>query len=147
MKKILIGGLIFILSAAVTISALAFGGQAPDVLPSEGGKALNQYLACADDCKYGNFIDADNDGICDNREERRDCWQNGSCQAGNFTDADNDGICDNCGHKQGGLQARLRQESSNFIDDDNDGVCDNKENNCGNRSRQNCGSRGQNKRG
>ena len=31
MKKILIGGLIFILSAAVTISALAFGGQAPDV--------------------------------------------------------------------------------------------------------------------
>ena len=71
----------------------------------------------------------------------------GSCQAGNFTDADNDGICDNCGHKQGGSQARLRQESSNFIDDDNDGVCDNKENNCGNRSRQNCGSRGQNKRG
>lgn len=204
MKKILIGGLIFILSAAVTISALAFGGQAPDVLPSEGGKALNQYLACADDCKYGNFIDADNDGICDNREERRDCWQNGSCQAGNFsdidndgicdnkegkreceqngscqanltdadnngicdnreerqdcwqngscqagnfTDADNDGICDNCGHKQGGLQTRLRQESSDFIDDDNDGVCDNKENNCGNRSRQNRGSRGQNKRG
>lgn len=176
MKKILIGGLIFILSAAVTISALAFGGQAPDVLPSEGGKALNQYLACGDDCKYGNFIDADNDGICDNREERQDCWQNGSCQAGNFsdidndgicdntegkreceqngscqagnfTDADNDGICDNCGHKQGGLQTRLRQESSDFIDDDNDGVCDNKENNCGNCSRQNCGSRGQNKRG
>jgi len=38
------------------------------------------------------FIDADNDGVCDNAKS-------GSCpyanQAGGFVDADNDGVCDN----------------------------------------------------
>jgi len=38
------------------------------------------------------FVDADNDGICDNA-------QSGSCpyanQTGGFVDTDNDGVCDN----------------------------------------------------
>ena len=38
------------------------------------------------------FVDADNDGVCDNAKS-------GSCpyanQAGGFVDADNDGVCDN----------------------------------------------------
>ncbi len=38
----------------------------------------------------GNFVDADNDGVCDNREERP-CGNRGD----GFVDADNDGVCDN----------------------------------------------------
>ena len=51
----------------------------------------------------GNFVGADNDGICDNQGY------------GNFVDADNDGVCDNRGNGNG-----------NFVDVDNDGVCDNR---------------------
>lgn len=35
----------------------------------------------------GNYVDADNDGVCDN-------WQNGG-YGGNYVDADNNGVCDN----------------------------------------------------
>jgi len=37
----------------------------------------------------GNFIDKDNNGICDNFESR-----GSKGQGGNFVDADGDGICD-----------------------------------------------------
>ena len=45
-------------------------------------------------CKNGNFVDANGDGICDNNKN----W--------NFTDANGDGICDNCNDncKQLGFQ-------------------------------------------
>ncbi len=33
----------------------------------------------------GNFVDENNDGICDNRA---------NCQGQNFVDEDNDGVCD-----------------------------------------------------
>ena len=35
-----------------------------------------------------NFVDADGDGICDNRGAGLDCW---------YVDADGDGVCDNYG--------------------------------------------------
>ena len=35
-----------------------------------------------------NFVDADGDGICDNRGTGRGCW---------YVDADGDGVCDNYG--------------------------------------------------
>ena len=35
---------------------------------------------------YCNFVDADNDGICDN----------GDTHCSSYLDANNDGICDNC---------------------------------------------------
>lgn len=46
-----------------------------------------------------NFIDDNNDGICDNYADRA-CPQNGTgngygCGNGNFVDENNDGICDN----------------------------------------------------
>jgi len=46
-----------------------------------------------------NYVDADSDGRCDN--------YSGSC---NYVDVDNDGRCDNCG--------------SYFVDVDGDGICD-----------------------
>ncbi|MGN0499888.1 MAG: hypothetical protein ACI4HK_01940, partial [Ruminococcus sp.] len=56
--------------------------------------------------KNGNsvgYVDADNDGICDNRSSGK-----------GFIDADNDGICDN------------RNSGKGFVDADNDGICDNR---------------------
>ena len=35
-----------------------------------------------------NFVDANGDGICDNRGTGRGCW---------YVDADGDGVCDNYG--------------------------------------------------
>lgn len=46
------------------------------------------------------FVDADDDGICDN------------CTGTGFVDVDGDGICDNC-------------TGTNFVDADGDGICDN----------------------
>ena len=38
------------------------------------------------------FVDADNDGVCDNAKSGNCQYAN---QAGGFVDADNDGVCDN----------------------------------------------------
>lgn len=54
-----------------------------------------------------NFIDADNDGICD--------YYNTSCP---FIDSNGDGICDNCGLGMCAMGA-------GFVDADGDGICDN----------------------
>ncbi len=56
-----------------------------------------------------NFVDEDNDGICDNMDGRRECEPNCVCQAREFVDIANDCICDDCEHKQkimpGGVRA------------------------------------------
>ena len=57
--------------------------------------------------RSAGFVDADNDGVCDNR---------GSGSGAGFVDADNDGVCDNRGSGSG----------AGFVDADNDGVCDNR---------------------
>lgn len=188
MKKVLIVVLTLILSAAITISALACNERAKDVLQrggdvalgaqqSESGKALNKYLACRDNGGYGNFIDEDSDGICDNKEKKQDCGPGGAYQTSNFVDEDNDGICDNmdgrrecelncvcqarefadiandcicddCEHKQKGLCLEgFGQADNNFTDNDNNGVCDNKDDNCGTRCWKRRGSSVQNKWG
>ncbi len=53
-----------------------------------------------------NYVDADNNGVCDNV---------GSGAGEYFTDANNDGACDNIGSGTGGY----------FADVNNDGTCDN----------------------
>lgn len=55
------------------------------------------------------FVDANNDGICDN-----------------FVDANNDGICDNClGYRYGkGFGKGAGYKMRNFVDKDGDGICD-----------------------
>ena len=47
-------------------------------------------------CHGSCYVDADNDGICDNRETAA-CANCGSanCDGTCYTDADNDGVCDN----------------------------------------------------
>lgn len=59
-----------------------------------------------------NFIDADNDGICDN------CGLGMCAMGAGFVDADGDGICDNYGTD------RYRR-GIGFVDADGDGICDN----------------------
>ena len=56
----------------------------------------------------GNYVDADGDGICDNR------GMNG--RGGRYVDADGDGICDNRGTNGCG---------GKYVDADGDGICDN----------------------
>jgi hypothetical protein len=69
-----------------------------------------------------NYVDADGDGVCDNRGTGN-CG-NGNGQNGqNYVDADGDGVCDNrgtgnCGNGNG-------QNGQNYVDADGDGVCDN----------------------
>lgn len=78
-----------------------------------------------------NFIDADNNGVCD--------YYNTSCQ---FVDADGDGICDNRGSGECSI---------GYVDADGDGVCDNRstgtpQNGTGLRGRSG-GQRGNGRRG
>lgn len=54
-----------------------------------------------------NYVDNDNDGICD--------YYNASCQ---FIDNDGDGICDNCATDACG-------KGTWYVDTDGDGICDN----------------------
>ncbi len=54
------------------------------------------------------YMDADNDGVCDNIGERP-----------GFVDEDGDDVCDNRGIRGFGGYAR------NFVDVDDDGICDN----------------------
>lgn len=54
-----------------------------------------------------NFVDSDNDGVCD--------YYNTSCQ---FVDNDGDGICDNYGSNGCG-------NGAGYVDADGDGICDN----------------------
>lgn len=54
-----------------------------------------------------NFVDTDNDGVCD--------YYNASCQ---FVDNDGDGICDNFGFAGYG-------RGIGYVDADGDGSCDN----------------------
>ena len=93
MKKLVSGVIISALViTAGTASAFAYHGRYNQTYK------LNQ-----------NYVDLNNDGICDNNNVT---GGNGL----NFVDANGDGICDNNGACGNGL---------NFVDDNGDGVCDN----------------------
>ena len=66
-----------------------------------------------------NFIDKNNDGICDHTTDGK-----GINSSGNFIDKNNDGVCDNRRASQ------AMKKGNNFIDKNNDGVCDNKDKCC-----------------
>lgn len=80
-----------------------------------------------------NFVDKDNDGICDNNKHGfgRGIGKMGMRQSRNFIDKDNDGICDN--FPQGNNGNRGKGIGPNFVDKNNDGICDNRPANIGNR--------------
>lgn len=68
-----------------------------------------------------HFVDADGDGICDNRNASY-----------GYIDANDDGICDNRGanseQEKTAVQAGCgkAKQGKQFIDNDGDGICDNK---------------------
>ena len=72
----------------------------------------------------GEYVDLDNDGVCDNYGTGNGTGGQGSCAG--YVDADGDGVCDNYGAGQG--------SRSGYVDADGDGICDNYGNGygCGN---------------
>ncbi len=62
-----------------------------------------------------NFVDKDNNGICDNRGATKG-------KGANFVDKDGDGKCDNLATRKGS------GKGANFVDKDGDGKCDNRAN-------------------
>ena len=70
----------------------------------------------------GEYVDRNNDGVCDNYGVGKGANGQGSCAG--YADADGDGICDNCANGQGSCPG--------YADADGNGVCDNNANGCGN---------------
>lgn len=79
----------------------------------------------------GEYVDLDNDGVCDNYGTGNGTGGQGSCAG--YVDADGDGICDNygngygCGNGQGNGNGYGpgNGNGAGYVDADNDGVCDN----------------------
>jgi hypothetical protein len=63
----------------------------------------------------GQFVDKNNDGVCDNFADRQP-----QGRGAGFVDKNNDGVCDNFAdrHPQG--------RGAGFVDKNNDGICDNR---------------------
>ena len=85
MRKILImiGCIVAVLAVAV-LGASAVG----DFRTNANCPNMNQ---------NDNYVDSDNNGVCDNREESGKNCGNSICNQKNenYVDADNDGVCDN----------------------------------------------------
>ncbi|MEZ4832218.1 MAG: hypothetical protein R2873_09490 [Caldilineaceae bacterium] len=89
-----------ILVMAISVAAMAAG---PGPQNPDAGIGINGGL-------YGEFIDADGDGVCDSYVDRVPALDGTGSQWGaqaggqakqagtgvNFVDADGDGVCDNC---------------------------------------------------
>lgn len=88
----------------------ACAAAASKCLADMGAYAKN---ACCKAASCEGFVDADGDGVCDNRA--------GVCAAGACIDADADGVCDTCGAAYPG----------GYVDADADGVCDNRQDGVG----------------
>ena len=79
----------------------------------------------------GEYVDLDNDGVCDNYGTGNGTGGQGSCAG--YVDADGDGVCDNygagygCGNGQGNGNGYGpgNGNGAGYVDADNDGVCDN----------------------
>ncbi|MFR1640119.1 MAG: hypothetical protein ACLSVD_13730 [Eggerthellaceae bacterium] len=69
----------------------------------------------------GEYVDRNNDGVCDNYSVGKGANKPGSCAG--YADADGDGIGDNCANGRGSCPAAHA---------DGNGVCDNYANGCGN---------------
>lgn len=105
MKKILA----IIITALVLVTAIAVPAMA------------------ARNARQASFVDADNDGICDNRAESCPAQnENRGCKGAGYTDADNDGICDNRSESCPAQNEGRGCKGAGYTDADNDGICDNR---------------------
>ena len=77
----------------------------------------------------GEYVDRNNDGVCDNYGVGKGANGQGSCAG--YADADGDGIGDNCANGQGyGRGSGYGCGNGNgggagYVDADGDGICDN----------------------
>ncbi len=104
-----------VLTLALLMVSLALFMNVSDLNAQNGkGKGKQNKQGKQNSCK---FVDANNDGICDN-----------------FVDANNDGKCDNCtgtgvcdgtGKGKGMGQGKCGAGCGKFVDANNDGKCDN----------------------
>ena len=70
-------------------------------------------------CPYGDFVDEDGDGVCDNREDGAAGQQWGPGAAAG-------GMGNMMGHMMGNMmRGGMMQNGQNFVDADEDGICDN----------------------
>lgn len=123
MKKLLAVILaVFLLLAAGTIGVFAARYSAGKGYVDADNNGVCDNI---DESQCAGYADEDRDGICDNREETCKPEQN---YKKSFVDNDDDGVCDNrgeckgqgkgCGNKQG--------RGVCYTDSDGDGVCDNR---------------------
>lgn len=129
-KKILAGILIGLVVLAVgATSAFAAGTGGWHHLSGGRGSCDGTGICtnCGSTGCHGScYVDADNDGICDNRDTAA-CANCGSanCDGTCYTDADNDGLCDNRGTAACTNCGSANCGGTCYTDADNDGVCDN----------------------
>lgn len=113
-----------------TGKAQKLGSKAGQGLRSGQGQGMNGSCGalgaglCSNE---GEFVDADGDGVCDNRAMKE--------KGASFIDENGDGVCDNRGAASGSCQ----RQSMDFVDENGDGICDNRANRSGACQRQ-CGS-------
>lgn len=99
-KKVLAGILIALVVLAVGATSAFAAGTGGWHHLSGGRGSCDGTGICANcgstGCHGSCYVDADNDGVCDNRGTAA-CANCGSVNCGGacYTDADNDGVCDN----------------------------------------------------
>lgn len=99
-KKVLAGILIALVVLAVGATSAFAAGTGGWHHLSGGRGSCDGTGICTNcgsiGCHGSCYVDADNDGICDNRDTAA-CANCGSanCDGTCYTDADNDGVCDN----------------------------------------------------
>ncbi len=113
----------------VIISIIAFGQNNQQAKTNEKTKSEAKTITKQ---AGGNFVDKNNDGICDNYKDgnrRGNGLRNGKGKGPNFVDKDNDGICDNYkdGNRRGNGLRNGKGKGPNFVDKNKNGICDHRE--------------------
>ncbi len=79
-------------------------------------------LMASETTNLSNFIDVNNDGICDRLQSQITSEETGADQTNRnglgYVDEDGNGICDH-------YEARQDHQGTNYIDANGDGICDN----------------------
>lgn len=91
-------------------------------------EAVSETLV-ANQNRGAGFVDADNNGVCDNYGTGQGGNGYGNGQGAGYVDADNNGVCDNYGASQGGNgngYGNGNGQGAGYLDANNDGVCDNR---------------------
>lgn len=122
MKKIILIASAFVIVCLMTVTGIFAGGPSETTNQTASSNNENTMKENAGQ----NYVDANQDGICDNKDDSNQCQ--------NYVDIDQDGVCDNqtneqcmshCQNNDHGNQ----QCQQNYVDANDDGVCDNYQNN------------------